>query len=185
MNGFHDYVLQNMNGVHDHSYILSGYTTFLMSKSETRNQIFDARKSWFVNNYTNYENNRNKQELYDYYNNNITDTYSYKYDPPPCIFNEIDRQKQKEVDENNERYNDDIEVHYRDISNRHLTYKVKNEEPTIENECSDFEDNTETFSTEDENNEMYDDYYNDNYDNYDNCEDYEETDDYPSDYDDY
>jgi NACalpha-BTF3-like transcription factor len=102
--------------------ILNGHTTFLMSKPENRDNIKEHRMKWFINNYTNFENT-DKQEYYNYYMQNINDPYSGIYNPPPCFYNEMirqqnkeDEERQKELDEYN---NDDIKMHYDYLQARH------------------------------------------------------------------
>lgn len=125
MQSFDNFVNQILNNQREAlAIILNGYTTALMANKDKRDNIKDYRMDWFVTNYTDYEN-VDKRPYYEYYKNNINDTYSGVFNPPPCWYNEMIREerRQKEVEqkEYDEYYNDDIAMHYREIGNRHLT----------------------------------------------------------------
>jgi hypothetical protein len=167
--------------------ILNGHTTFLMSKPENRDNIKEYRMKWFVNNYTDFVNT-DKQEYYDNYLKNINDSYSGVYNPPPCFYNEIVRQnnkeaaqRQKEIDEYN---NDEIKMHYDYLQARYNDIinmlKPKNTEEDNEDLISEY---TQDYSCIDEL-----DYQSsiDFYDNYDYDDDYEsQTEYFEEDYNDY
>lgn len=156
--------------------LLHGYTTFLMLNPANRLDIKDYRMRWFVNNYTNYDN-VDKRPYYEYYKNNITDQYSGVFNPPSCIFYKEERQKESEKQEELERYNDDIEVHYREIANRHMR-KCHNTNDDMEN--PEVFDENET-QTDDNDISSYTD--NDDYYDFDDPMFYEETDYEEDDYD--
>lgn len=166
---------------------LNGYTTVLMCNHYNTNDIMNYRKQWFVNNFTNF-NNIDKQQYYDYYDKYITDSFSGNFAPPPCFLNTHDRfireeqaKNEKEIEENQ---NDDVYLHYVDISNKYRTivqfqqYNKYNNEENSENEDSFYEseyqssENISIYSDIDEYN------YDDDYDVYEEESQYEDDYDY-------
>lgn len=173
MEGFNTFVNNTMNN----SILLNGYTTFMMCNENNRKDIKQYRMHWFVENYNNYDN-VNKIPYYDYYKNNITDNYSGVFNPPPCFYNQmmrdIDYEEKCKKQEEQDEYNDDIAMHYREVANRHLrkcnnqnTINDDNDSLLYEDEYEEYEDNI----TDDiyEENSYESDYidtdaYNENYD---------------------
>ena len=111
---FHNYVSNTLNDANSSDAILlNGHTTFLMCNTENRDHINEHRMNWFVNTF----DSSKKEELSNYYNNNIRDTYSGVFDPPPCFYNEMIRNERILAEE--ER-NDDVNIHYEELEYRHL-----------------------------------------------------------------
>lgn len=162
MDAFHTFVNQVLANQTELAMILNGYTTFLMADKTKRDAIKDYRMDWFVNNYINYDN-IDKRPYYEYYKNNIKDTYPGVFDPSSCLFSQMCkeelRQKELEQKEYEEYYNDDIAMHYREIGNRHLTRWDMMKE---DSECMSVYEESETSSEEPE----YDSYISE-YDDYD------------------
>ncbi len=161
--------------------ILNGYTTFLMCNKRKRENINEHRMNWFVNNFVNYDN-IDKRPLYEYYKNNIKDTYSGIFNPPPCFYNEMIREERKKQEEAQkeweEYYNDDIAMHYREIANRHLTRWDMMKE---DDECISYaEEDDESYNSDDDNDSIMayeeDDYYDDEY--YEDASEYYDDDDF-------
>lgn len=129
MQAFHNYTDNLLNNVPEQyqteteaqRLMLNGYTVFLMSRPEYRQDINNHRMQWIVNNFTNYED-VDKRPYYEYYKNNIVDDYSGVFNPPPCFYNEITRQERKEAADNlRELEMDDIAQHYRELAERYET----------------------------------------------------------------
>ena len=181
MESFQGFVNQvNNNNYDPMAVLLNGHTTFLMCNKKNRENIKDHRMNWFVNNHVNYDN-IDKRPYYEYYKNNVTDSYSGVFDPPPCFYNEMireERRKQEEAQKEwEEYYNDDIAMHYREIANRHLTRWDMMKE---DSECMSFVDDYESHKSDDDTDSLVgyddDDYYDDEY--YDDMSEYYEEDDY-------
>jgi hypothetical protein len=117
MQPFHNYVSNILNDTNSaDAVLLNGHTTFLMCNEDKRDQINDHRMNWFVNTY----DSPNKQELSDYYKDNIKDTYSGIFDPPPCFYNETIRKERENSKLLEEEKNDDVYIHYEELEYRHM-----------------------------------------------------------------
>lgn len=117
MQSFHNYVSDTLNDNNSaDAFLLNGHTTFLMCNTDNRDNINEHRMNWFVNTY----DNQNKQELFNYYKDNIKDTYSGVFDPPPCFYNEMIRKEREHYKLTEEEKNDDINIHYEELEYRHL-----------------------------------------------------------------
>lgn len=182
---FHSYADNVMGNRMPQSEIFNGHTTFLMCNRNNREDIRTHRMNWLITNYLQYDCEADvKKDLkdirdvykdyHDYYNTNISDSYSGRFDPPGCFYNYLskldDMDRVKYIRECEERYNDDIEMHYRDISNR---YNATNQhDATLSDE--DFEETYESdgydtgYVTQSEVIDEYDEY--DDFDDY-----YDET----------
>lgn len=162
MEAFQTFVNQVLANQTELAMILNGYTTFLMADRSKRDAIKDYRMHWFVNNFTNYDN-LDKGAYYEYYKNNIQDSYSGIFDPASTPFSQMFReemlQKELEQKEYEEYYNDDIAMHYREIANRHLTRWDMMKE---DSECMSLYEESESSVTDNE----YDSYFSE-YDEYD------------------
>jgi len=130
--------------------LFNGYTTFMMCKVENRENIKEHRMNWVVNNFTNYYTGDNS-EFYNIYKQTVNDTYPGVFSPPPCVYNEImreeDKQRQDEAKEAEEWYNDDIQTHYRDIANKYARSienpnKMEYTEYEYESEYNDVEESS-------------------------------------------
>lgn len=157
--------------------ILNGYTTFLMTNKQNRDNIKNYRMDWIINNYT---GDDNKEDLENFYKNNINDTYSGLFNPPKCIFNEIEREERREEEikrkECEEYYNDDVKIHYDILAIKFSTNKRKFD--AIDNNDEEYFTEEDDISNEyySDNTSIYDDYELDLYNN-----DYEDTDYYEDD----
>lgn len=145
---FHNFISNIHNS--DEFERLNGYTTAMMCNHHKRNDIKKYRKEWFVNNFTNF-NNIVKQQYYDYYDKNITDTYSGQFAPPPCFSNAHDRylrEEEERIKKEIEDYqHDDVYLHYIDNSNKYDTIvkmQQYNNEEHSENEESFYESSHES-----------------------------------------
>lgn len=182
IDGFDNFVNNSINNENDPNAIfLNGYTTFMMCNKDNRENIKEYRMNWLINNYVNYEN-IDKRPYYEYYKNNINDTYSGVFNPPPCFYNEMIREERRKEEEARkeweEYYNDDIAMHYREIANRHLTRwdMLKEDQDCIsyveENESYNSEDDKDSFLEYEDEDYYYDDEY------YDDMSEVYEEDDY-------
>ena len=89
----------------------NGFTTISMCNPEKRMNILDIRKTWVINNFVDFASVDTKQ-YYDFYEKNVQDPYAGTcFNPPPCFANN------DETPDNVEE--DDIDIHYRDISNKY------------------------------------------------------------------
>jgi len=117
MSDFHNFVLNISNTPEFEQ--LNGCTTVLMCQHNNVNDIMNYRKQWFVNNFTNF-NNIEHQKYHDYYDKNITDSFSRNFAPPPCFLNAYDRYiREEEQKIENENQNDDVYWHYFYVSNKY------------------------------------------------------------------
>jgi hypothetical protein len=155
--------------------ILNAYTTFLMRDIEKRKNIYNYRMQWFVDNYLNYDN-IDKRPYYEYYKNNIQDSYHGIYDPPPCFYNEMIREERRKQEEEQKDCDHDLELHYHCLSLRHLTKWDVLQMQQDANECMSY--------TEDDTQSDNDTYENDSYMSYDEYDDYDDYDDYQTEYED-
>ena len=153
---FHKYANNIMNNSIPEAQIFNGYTTFLMCHNrDNEGNIRAHRMNWILTNYAKYDCEDDvkkdlkdiRDELKDYYNTNISDIYSGQFNPPRCFYNHLlkmdDMEREKHAKESEEKYNDDIEVHYRDIAHR---YDMSNQ---IDNTVHSDEEN-EDFNDSDE-----------------------------------
>jgi hypothetical protein len=88
----------------------NGFTTATMCKTSLRPLIKTERMHWLINNYTNYQWNK---EIEEYFRKSITDNYNYQFNPPPSLY--------MEQTESNEYVNDDVVDHYNFINNHYTT----------------------------------------------------------------
>lgn len=190
---FHNYVDNIMENRIAESDIFNGHTTFLMCNRDNREDIKNHRMNWLITNYFTYDCHADlKKDLKDvrdvckdYYTTNISDNYTGNFDPPCCFYNYInklnDLNREKIQKECEERYNDDIETHYRDISNKYdaissrletsENFEVTYDYDTYDTDCMSQSDVIEEY---------------DEYDDYDDFSYYEEeTDDNEEDYNDW
>lgn len=166
------------------SELFNGYTTFMMCNRDNRENIKDLRRKWIVNNYTNYTSGDHSQ-YYDFYNQTVNDTYPGVFAPPPCFYNEILREEQRQRDEERreaeELYNDDIQTHYRDIANKYAR-SIERPQEFNDNDCDEemeFSDIETDYNTSVEDVEYFTDTYDDYYDyEYDDYEEEQYEDDY-------
>ena len=108
------------------SEIFNGHTTFLMCNIDNRKDIRRHRMNWLITNYVTYycdddvkKDLKDMRDVYkDYYETSVEDTYSGNFDPPRCFYNN-DMDREKYLKECEERYNDDIDMHYMEISNKY------------------------------------------------------------------
>ena len=127
---FHNYANSIIGNRMPESEIFNGHTTFLMCNRNNREDIRTHRMNWLVTNYITYDceddvkkDLKDVRDVYkDYYKTNLIDSYSGRFDPPRCFYNHAskldDMDRRKYLQECEERYNDDIDTHYRDISKR-------------------------------------------------------------------
>lgn len=131
---FHNYADNIIGNRMAESEIFNGHTTFLMCNRDNREDIRTHRMNWLVTNYIAYDCEDDvKKDLKDvrdvskdyieYFKANVRDAYTGRFEPPGCFYNYVskldDMDRAKYLKECEERYNDDIETHYRDISNRY------------------------------------------------------------------
>lgn len=131
ISNFQDYTNNILGNRIAESDIFNGYTTFLMCNRNNREDIRRHRMNWMITNFVTYncdadakKDLKDLRDVYkDFYERNVEDTYSGHFDPPGCFYNYVlkldDMEREKYLKECEERYNDDIETHYRDISNRY------------------------------------------------------------------
>lgn len=199
LNNFHNYANNIMNNSIPESQIFNGYTTFLMCNYNHNNHnsqnnhhtanddIRNHRMNWIITNYIKYDCKDDikkdfkdiRDTFKDYYDTNISDRYTGNFNPPQCFYNYLlkmdDMEREKYLKECEERYNDDIEIHYRDIANR---YDRSNQIDNIvlsDDENEDFIDSEEYDTEIMTQSDIIDEYY--EYDDFDNNYDdfYEET----------
>lgn len=166
------------------SELFNGYTTFMMCNKENRENIKEHRMKWIVNNYTNYAPG-DHSDYYNFYNQTVNDTYPGVFAPPPCFYNEILREEQRQKDqerrEAEEWYNDDIQTHYRDIANKYAR-SIETPQEFAGNDCEcemEYSDIETDYNTSVEDAEYFTDTYDDYYDyEYDDYEEEQYEDDY-------
>lgn len=108
------------------------YTTVSMCNRNTRQKIHDTRKRWIINNFVEYKN-VDTEEYSIYYENNVEDSYSGVFAPPPCRLNV------EEKEENEVYQEDDIDIHYRDIANKYaIITNLQNYQKDDEDEVSNY-----------------------------------------------
>jgi len=113
------------------------FTTVSMCDRNTRQKIHDTRKKWVISNFVEYKN-VDTEEYSIYYENNVEDSYSGVFAPPPC------RMNFEEKEENEVYQEDDIDLHYRDIANKYtnITNLQKYQKDEEEDEvmyCTEYE----------------------------------------------
>lgn len=130
------------------SEVFNGYTTFMMCNRDNRENIKQHRMNWVINNFTNYSTG-DHSEYHNMYTQTVNDTYSGIFSPPPCFYNEMmreeQRQREDEVKEAEDHYNDDIQTHYRDIANKYACsienpYKAGYNEYDFDSEYNDMDE---------------------------------------------
>ncbi len=165
---FKDYSEEILNNILDEATIFNSYTNFIMTNKQKRKDIKEYRMNWIINNFilNNLDKKINKNELTEYYKNNIKDEYSGLYNPPKCPFLLQEREerilKEKELKDYN---NDDVNFHY-DILKIKFSQQLK---PKIDEEYDEYTEylsETESYTENDIYKEDYDDIdyeFNDNY----------------------
>lgn len=114
MNTFNNYADKAIISVDSpEGIMLNGHSVHSIFCHKNKN-VLDQRMYWIVNNYTNYEN-IDKRPYYEYYKANINDTYNQyeiieKLLPSP-----------------NYEYEDDIDIHYRELNNKYAALAKLNE----------------------------------------------------------
>jgi hypothetical protein len=140
------------------------FTTVSMCNRNTRQKIHDTRKTWIINNFVEYKN-IDTEEYSKFYDNNIIDSYSGVFAPPPCPVNT------EEKEENEIYHEDDIDIHYKEIASKYdnisnLQQNNKKDEDEI-SYCTEYESdysqdngyNSLTEFTDFEDYDEIDDYY--------------------------
>lgn len=198
---FHNYVDNIMNNNIPQSQIFNGYSTFLMCNNNGNNYEYESiqenirtyRMNWIINNYIKYDCEDDvKKDLKDvrdvfkdYYNKNISDTYNFN--PPKCFYNYLlkmdDIEREKHMKECEEKYNDDIEVHYRDIANRYDRSNQIDNVTHSDEENEDYHDSDEYDTEYMTQSDVIDEYDYEDYDN--NYDDYFEETEIEDDYNDW
>lgn len=105
MEGFNTYINNTFTDcMSPENIMLNGYTVFLMSQPEYKEDIDIVkfkRMNWLINNYTEYEN-IDKGQYCDYYKKNICDNYNVS--------------TKHIYEENQSKYiEDDIDIHYAEL----------------------------------------------------------------------
>lgn len=151
------------------------FTTASMCDRNTRQKIHDTRKKWVISNFVEYKN-VDTEEYSIYYDNNVVDTYSGVFAPPPC------RMNSEEKEENEIYQEDDIDIHYRDIANKYTNIT------NMQKYQKDEEEDEEVYYTEYESDYSQDNGYTSltefsDFDDYDDVDDYDEDIYFEDDYD--
>lgn len=180
MNSFHSYTDNALyTNCSPEGIMLNGHTVFLTACK--RDNMKDQRMHWIVNNFTNYEN-VDKRPYYEYYKSYISDVYNE--------YEVLDKKHLDTVIEDTP-YEDDIDIHYRELANKHAALAKLNERICS---CNEMPEDTELFEYQESTDEIseyqssvdYDEYYLDtDYDNdayYEKCLDNEEYEDDDFDY---
>lgn len=197
---FQNYANNILHNKIPQSEIFNGYTTFLMRNHNRnhnyRQNIRQYRMNWIINNFISYDGNGNgndnvHEDYKTYYHNNIQDSYTSQFNPPSCFYNYLlridDMEREIIMKELEERYNDDIETHYRDIAAK---YDRSNQvvDTTYDDEMDELllnDENDKGYFTQ---SDIIDDYNDDDYsdfDTYDNYNDYYDENDNDEDYNDW
>jgi hypothetical protein len=118
-----------------------------------------------------------RNDLDNYYSNNIIDTFNKKLDPPPCFFHQARMsQKYQEEQEKRELETDDVAQHYISLKNMYKSVyegmttssaNANNQNCNIQSDCEDNESNYEKSREYCDNDEYYNIYDSDYYSEYD------------------
>jgi len=115
----------------------------LMCNIDNREDIRRHRMNWLVTNFVTYnceddvkKDLKDIRDVYkDYYASTVEDTYSGHFDPPSCFYNHVikldDMDREKYLKECAERYIDDIDQHYINISNKYTAINAMSKIETV------------------------------------------------------
>jgi len=144
--------------------LFDAYTTYMMSKKISNEDIKIKRMTSIINNYEAYKNaNYNKKELIEYYKNYLVDNFNKTFNPPKCLFTAAQRERRIEKEkELFEIETDDIAHHYKEINDKYSYYNCEYQKNDDDN-ISDYEDSEYEFEYNEEYYTSDSDYYYDEY----------------------
>ena len=155
------------------------YCTYLVSRKYNIADIKKYRKNTIIDFYImqNKLDNSLRNDLDNYYSNNIIDTFNKKLDPPPCFFHQARMsQKYQEEQEKRELETDDVAQHYISLKNMYKSVyegtttssaNANNQNYNNQSDCEDNESNYEKSREYCDNDEYYNIYDSDYYSEYD------------------
>jgi hypothetical protein len=155
------------------------YCSYLVSRKYNIADIKKYRKNTIIDFYImqNKLDNSLRNDLNNYYSNNIIDTFNKKLDPPPCFFHQARMsQKYQEEQEKRELETDDVAQHYISLKNMYKSVyegmtmssaNVNNPNYNNQSECEDNESNYDKSREYCDNDEYYNIYDSDYYSEYD------------------
>jgi len=149
----------------------NGFTTVNMCNPINREDIQNIRKKWIIENYNDFQSN-NVNEYEHFYENNVVDNYSHKFNPPESYYTEPIINKKE---------TDDIDDHYDNISKKYSRIVELNKNKN-EYDIVDMEEDYDGYNTEDSISSYItlddESYYDEEYDEYDDYIEFDEDYDY-------
>jgi len=145
------------------------YTTFLITRKYTINNIKYNRMNAIIDNFMYHKNindNKNRKSLVCYYISNIKDDINNNNKPKPCFFVKarLERQAYEKIDKY-EMETDDVKSHYKEVNDKYKYYYEESVKVVNDDNESDYYIDNLNYDNEDYNTDYNtDDYY------YEDCE---------------